>query len=72
VRQAVGETKERATAISASIQAQTDAANAIAAHMTEIAAMAEQSSGATTRVAAEAHALESVASELGQAALQAA
>jgi len=65
VRHAVGETKERATAISASIQAQTDASNAVAANMAEIAAMAEQSSNATTRVAAEALALESVAFRLG-------
>jgi len=70
VRQAVGETKERATAISASILAQTDASNTVAGHMAEIAAMAEQSSGATTRVAAEAQALESVAMKLGQTASQ--
>ena len=70
VRQAVDATKERATAISSSIEAQTDASNAIAANMAEFASMAEQSSGATHRVAAEAQALESVAVKLGEAALQ--
>jgi methyl-accepting chemotaxis protein len=70
VRQAVGETKARAAAISASIQAQTDASNAIAANMAEFANMAEKSSGATTRIAAEAQALESVAIRLGEAAIQ--
>jgi len=66
VRQAVGETKNRATAIAESIQGQTDASNAIATNMAEIVSMAVQSSDATTRVAAEAQALESVAFRLGQ------
>jgi hypothetical protein len=38
--------------------------------MAEIAAMVEQSSGATTQVFAEAKALESGAARLAQAALQ--
>jgi len=69
VRQAVGETKDRATAIAASIQGQTDASNVIAANMAAIASMAAQSRGATTRMASEAHALEAVASKLHEAAM---